>query len=96
MAHTLLSKQVLASSVTRITKNQTSSSQWSSHQALVQSTLALCYKLSTHFCILRTTMEAILDLLAPKVRDMLRILHIPEVEGEAMRELTIRLGQTSK
>jgi hypothetical protein len=41
-------------------------------------------------------MEAVLDLLAPKVRDMLRILHIPEVEGEAMRELTFRLGQTSK
>ncbi|CZS92364.1 uncharacterized protein RAG0_02770 [Rhynchosporium agropyri] len=38
-------------------------------------------------------MGSIIKLLAPKVRDMLRILQIPEVEGEAMRELTIRLGQ---
>ncbi len=40
--------------------------------------------------------EAVLDLLAPQVRGMLRILQIPEVEGGAMRELIFRLGQTSK
>jgi len=40
--------------------------------------------------------EAVLDLLMPNVRDMLRILHILEVEGEAMRKLTFRLSQTSK
>jgi hypothetical protein len=40
--------------------------------------------------------KEVIDLLAPKVREMLRILHMPNVEDGDMRELILRLGQTSK
>lgn len=40
--------------------------------------------------------KEVIDLLAPKVRGMLRILHIPDVKGGEMRELIFSLGQTSK
>lgn len=40
--------------------------------------------------------KEVIDLLALKVRGILRILHMPEVDDGEMRELTFRLGQTSK
>jgi hypothetical protein len=43
-----------------------------------------------------TMAKEVIDRLAPKVRGMLRILHMPDVEDGDMRELIVRLGQTSK
>ena len=43
-----------------------------------------------------TMAKEVIDLLALKVRGILRILHMPEVDDGEMRELTFRLGQTSK
>ncbi len=42
-----------------------------------------------------TMVKEIIDLLVPIVRGMVRILNIPVDDGE-MRELTSRVGQTSK
>jgi hypothetical protein len=43
-----------------------------------------------------TMAKEVIDRLAPKVRRMLRILHMPDVKDGEMRELIVRLGQTSK
>lgn len=43
-----------------------------------------------------TMVNEVIDLLAPNVRGMLRILHMPDVTDHDMRELIFRLGQTSK
>ena len=40
--------------------------------------------------------KEVIDLLAPKVRGILRILHMPDIKDREMRELIVRLGQTSK
>jgi len=40
--------------------------------------------------------EEVIDLLAPTVRGILRILHMPDVEDGDMPELIFHLGQTSK
>lgn len=39
--------------------------------------------------------KEVIDLLASKVRGMLRIFHIPDIKDGEMRELIYRLGQTS-
>jgi len=43
-----------------------------------------------------TMAKEVIDRLAPKVRGMLRILYIPNVKDGEMRELIVRLSQTSK
>jgi hypothetical protein len=40
--------------------------------------------------------EEVIDLLKPQVREMLRILHIPDDKDVEIRELIFRLGATSK
>lgn len=40
--------------------------------------------------------EKVIAQLTPNVREMLRILHMPNVEDEDLPELIIRLGQISK
>jgi hypothetical protein len=59
-----------------------------------------CYStvlLFTNAYITDNTMaKEVIDRLAPKVRGMLRILHMPDVKDGEMRELIVRLGQTSK
>ena len=40
--------------------------------------------------------EEVMDQLAPNVRSILHILHMPDVEDGDLPELIFRLGQTSK
>jgi hypothetical protein len=47
-------------------------------------------------CTDNTMAKEVIDRLAPKVRGMLRILHMDDFEEGEMRELIVRLGQTSK
>ena len=43
-----------------------------------------------------TIADEVIDLLEPQVREMLRILHIPNNKDVEMRKLIFRLGETSK
>ena len=43
-----------------------------------------------------TMAKEVINRLAPKVRGMLRILYMPDVKDRDMRELIVRLSQTSK
>jgi hypothetical protein len=40
--------------------------------------------------------DEVIDLLKPQVREMLRILHIPDDKDGEMRKLIFRLGETSE
>lgn len=40
--------------------------------------------------------DEVIDLLEPQVREMLRILNLPDDKDAEMRKLTFRIGETSK